>query len=451
MDFETFERQAQAICDAVPFWSELPDATLDEFRIRLIVDLAKIGLICGYADGRFDSKESLFAAVVFSRILHRGQESKQEGADHGQSLDTEAALRFFSAARKEELDTLTLPALVQRYDDERGTASFDRLACAMYRFASYLVKADGTVTQEEVAALRQVWRLIHSPSTEPPQGLPRLPGIDGETAEDLLDDLASLVGLPDVKTQVRTLYNRLRLDRERSERGLSSDDAPLHSLFFGCAGSGKSRVGKLLSKLYRQLGILERGHLVELDASLMIAGSTDNGCRRLQQAVDSAMDGTLLINQSHRLSPAYHDHGRALCSAILQQLTQHKGRLVVVLAGEPDQLRHLVEEDGDLRSRFRRRFQFDDLRPEELLQGFDNFAGNSGFRLTPEARHKLHLVFEVLHDNRDFVDGNARIIRSLFERTVERQANRIAGVAPITDQLLMTIQAEDIPPATWSG
>lgn len=446
MDAQHFERQAEAIYQAFPFWNGLDSESRSEFQQRLAIDLAKIALICGYADGVFDELEEEFCDAVFSRLLEPKSATGESSSDTI-LLDRQAC---FERARREGREHLFLPAMVRKYDQQHGTSIFDRVAYALYRFGSFLVKADGHVTDAEAEALKSVWRSIHSASSVASMvGGVRLPEPGQQTPEQVLAELDRLVGLNEVKNQVRTLVNLLEAQAERSRRGISTRSLSLHTAFLGPPGTGKSRVARLLGKVYRSLSILPSGHLIETDAASLVVASPERTRRRVTEAIDAAVGGLLMIDNTGRLAPALSDSGSEAVAALLAGIAEHRGNLGVIVAGHSDDLAQLFMDRPGLAATFGRRLSFEDLGPDQLLQIYERFCQAGGFSVTEPAMVKLRMVLDVLHENRGYVYGNARLVRNLFDRSIERHANRIASIAPLTDEILTTLSEDDIPPSSF--
>jgi SpoVK/Ycf46/Vps4 family AAA+-type ATPase len=163
--------------------------------------------------------------------------------------------------------------------------------------------------------------------------------------------------------------------------------------------------------------------------------------------VQDALDGVLFIDEAYTLSVenGARDFGQEAIDTLLKRMEDFRERLVVIVAGYPDEMKRFIDSNPGLKSRFSRFFYFDHYKPEELLQIFDIFAGNASFTLTGPARRKLLSDLKELHKRRDKSFGNGRLVRNLFERIIERQANRIANVSPLTDQILCSITKQDIP------
>jgi len=265
--------------------------------------------------------------------------------------------------------------------------------------------------------------------------------------DQALAELNDLVGLNNIKEEVKTLANFLKVQKIRQDRGLAKTSISLHSVFCGPPGTGKTTVARLISRIYQGLGFLKKGHLVETDRSGMVAGYIGKTAEKVDNIVNSALDGVLFIDEAYALVPkdAERDFGQEAIDILLKRMEDYRDRLVVIVAGYTDEMTRFIESNPGLKSRFNRYFYFDDYKPDELLAIFESMASKSHFKLTSETRAKLLRLFEELYVRRDRTFGNARVARNLFEKSIERQANRLAVLSSFTDEVLTTLLPEDIP------
>ncbi|PSB15447.1 AAA family ATPase [Phormidesmis priestleyi ULC007] len=253
--------------------------------------------------------------------------------------------------------------------------------------------------------------------------------------------------MSNIKEEVKTLTNFLKVQKIRSQRGLAKTTVSLHAVFCGPPGTGKTTVARLMGRIYHGLGFLSQGHLVETDRSGMVAGYVGQTAKQVDDLVKSALNGVLFIDEAYALVPGEsgRDFGQEAIDVLLKRMEDHRDRLVVIVAGYTDEMTTFIESNPGLESRFNRYFYFNHYKPEELLAIFEKMASKSHFKLAPGAGEKLQKLFADLYENRDKTFGNARLVRNLFEKSLERQANRLAVLSSLSDELLTTLLAEDIP------
>jgi SpoVK/Ycf46/Vps4 family AAA+-type ATPase len=261
--------------------------------------------------------------------------------------------------------------------------------------------------------------------------------------EELLAELDALVGLEQVKTDVRRLTSLLRIQRLREERGLPTLETSHHLVFTGNPGTGKTTVARLLSQILRALGIVSKGHLVETDRSGLVAGYVGQTAQRTRSVLESALGGTVLIDEAYALARgSEQDFGREAIDTLVKFMEDHRDDLAVIAAGYPDEMATLIDTNPGLHSRFTRTIHFPDFTTEELVAIFESMSAENRYQLDEAAALKLAEIVDAEPRTRGF--GNARFVRNLFEAAVSRQAERLAAVDHPTDEQLITLTAEDL-------
>ena len=261
------------------------------------------------------------------------------------------------------------------------------------------------------------------------------------------EELDELIGLEKVKDEVRSLANFVKVQKKRQEEGLKTPKMSYHLVFTGSPGTGKTTVARIVARIYKDLGILKKGHLVETDRAGLVAEYMGQTAKKTSEVIDSALDGVLFIDEAYSLAPEGNrngDYGAEVISTLLKRMEDDRDRLVVIIAGYPDEMKHLIESNPGLQSRFNRYINFPDYTADELFDIFCLYLKKNQYTLSDEAAQYLRsrLEFIVAHKERNF--GNARYVRNVFEKVIQHQANRIVNQKLTTKKDLTEIEIEDM-------
>lgn len=265
-----------------------------------------------------------------------------------------------------------------------------------------------------------------------------------EKIEDLKKELGEYIGLATVKREVESLINLVTVQKLREQNGLPVSDLSLHMVFSGNPGTGKTMIARLMARIYKSLGILSKGQLVEVDRSGLVAGFVGQTAIKTSEVIKKALGGVLFIDEAYALtSRGGNDYGQEAVDTLLKAMEDHRDDLIVIVAGYIELMEEFIHSNPGLESRFNRFLSFPDYTAQELLDIFGMRCQKSGYELAAEARDLLKSLLALYSlDVKGF--GNARGVRNLFERAVSAQANRLAGQETVTREELMVLTSDDI-------
>lgn len=334
----------------------------------------------------------------------------------------------------------------------------------LYRFFSVVAKADGTITDEESAWLEKLMSYTQGTSDYVLDNIGQTSDINDKVSEtskaqedsttkpedtiDPLTKLQELIGLEEVKKEITALANFVKIQKEREKNGLKAVSLSYHCVFTGNPGTGKTTVARIVAEIYKSLGLLKKGHLVETDRSGLVAEYVGQTAVKTNKIIDSALDGVLFIDEAYSLvQGGGNDYGNEAISTLLKRIEDDRNRLIVILAGYGNEMKNFIDSNPGLQSRFNRYIHFEDYNVDDLRNIFLQNAKNNQYKLTSEAIELLMdtLTYAVEHKDKNF--GNGRFVRNLFEKSLQNQAVRLACQPQTTAEDLSTLTINDIPPS----
>lgn len=295
--------------------------------------------------------------------------------------------------------------------------------------------------QEEATAEPETSEAAAEATAEQPE--------DEATLEELLEELNSLTGMVQVKQEITSLVNLARIQKAREEHGIKQNALSLHLVFYGNPGTGKTTVARLVSRFYKKLDILSKGHLVEVDRSGLVAGYVGQTALKTAGVIEKALGGVLFIDEAYALSVhrGEADFGQEAIDTLLKGMEDHRDDLVVIVAGYTEPMQAFLDSNPGLRSRFNKFILFPDFTPDELLEIFKSQCSKNSMEPTDEACEAAGAHFAELVERHDPSFANGRTVRNFFEDVLTCQANRLASEEELTREALIAITLDDIEAA----
>ncbi|WP_235070414.1 AAA family ATPase [Turicibacter sp. TJ11] len=263
-----------------------------------------------------------------------------------------------------------------------------------------------------------------------------------ESIDDLLQQLDSLTGLENVKEEVHSLINLLRIRKIREERGLINIPLSLHLIFSGNPGTGKTTVARLLGEIYHRLDVLSKGHLVELNCSTLAGGYVEQTTLKLTEVVEKSLGGILFVNEPYSLMINKLDND--LVNALLTAMEVHRDDFIMIVSGSPEPMDEFLNSYPELHAQFNKQIHFSDYSSDELVHIFEGMCHHAGYRVSVDCTTYVRHYFEKRCLERDINFKNGREVRDFFEKAMMNQANRLSMTQNITDQNLIELTVEDV-------
>ena len=271
--------------------------------------------------------------------------------------------------------------------------------------------------------------------------------------EIAIKELHDLIGLDTVKTEVISLVNLIKIRELREKRGIRQPPLSLHLVFSGNPGTGKTSVARILSKIYKELGILSKGHLVEVDRSGLVAGFIGQTALKTKEKIEEAIGGVLFIDEAYSLvNESGQDYGKESIDTLLKAMEDRRDDLVVIVAGYTNLMESFLNSNPGLRSRFNTFIKFDDYSENELYRIFLKLCKKNGFSCHPDCKDYLKRLFSAIYAKKSSKGfANGRTVRNFFEKVITMQANRLASNAVnMDDSALMRFELDDLKSAVQS-
>ena len=298
---------------------------------------------------------------------------------------------------------------------------------------------------KEVTANEQAVKNEDLPKVAVPEPIPFKEEDRKKRLDELVGELEALVGLEEVKNEVNSLINLINIRQLRKKKGLPSPDMSYHMVFTGSPGTGKTTVARLIASIYKELGVLSKGGLIEVDRSGLVAGYVGQTALKVTEVVNKALGGVLFIDEAYSLSSpgAANDFGGEAIDTLVKLMEDHRDDLVVIVAGYTKEMNDFLQANTGLVSRFNKFIEFKDYNEDDLIAIMYSMASKMEMKLEDSALDKLRAYLSGMNENTKRLFGNARGIRNLFEKMLVGQANRLSGIPEPTIEDLSIIKAED--------
>ncbi|MCX7781782.1 MAG: stage V sporulation protein K [Negativicutes bacterium] len=302
-----------------------------------------------------------------------------------------------------------------------------------------------TAVENGEMSASDAFRLLREIDT---QGMPPSTAAEANTAhqrvEEILRELDSLIGLQEVKRLVREIYAFIEIQRRREKERLATDPLVLHMIFKGNPGTGKTTVARILGKIFREMGVLTRGHLIEVERADLVGEYIGHTAQKTREQLKKAYGGILFIDEAYSLARGGEkDFGKEAIDCMVKSMEDHKDELILILAGYQKEMEAFLQTNPGLRSRFPIHINFPDYYKHELLQIAEQMCAKRQYQLTADAKETLLRLLNPPLDNPESF-GNARTVRNIIEKAIRRQAVRLVAKKNTTREELILIEPEDL-------
>lgn len=360
------------------------------------------------------------------------------------------AFKSGSSVRKEELPDYSDEEMLEYQED---LISGDRILKDTNKASGELGREYKTLQLRDKEISRQLDEAVKSSASVSAKAESKAEGqaataidVDEINIGNLLEELNSLIGMESVKHEINNLVNLLKICKIRQEKGLQLPPTTNHMVFLGNPGTGKTTVARILSKIYKGLGILSKGHLVEVDRSGLVAGYMGQTAEKVMEVVEEAKGGILFIDEAYALSSNKQDgdFGQEAIDILNKAMEDYRDDLIVIAAGYHDEMQDFLDANPGLRSRFNRTIRFPDYTAEELVVIMTNRATKLDYHFSEEAldfvKHKFEKTLQFPPNN----FGNARSVRNYLDRVINNQANRLVVETDYDEEELTTLSLKDV-------
>lgn len=329
----------------------------------------------------------------------------------------------------------------------------ERVLVSLEKIWNCFIAIDDVFREEESAAAEEAISFLRShlpqqagaSAAEHPSAPEAVVSESTDVVEAALQELNKLIGLTEVKKEIISNINLLKVNKLRKEKGLPELQISRHLVFTGCPGTGKTTVARIIAQIYMGLGVVSKGQLVETDRSGLVAGYVGQTALKTAQVIKRAKGGILFIDEAYALSSSKDssDFGREAIDTLVKGMEDYRDDLVVIVAGYDEEMKQFIDMNPGLRSRFHKYIRFPNYTAEEMLEIFRILCDKNQFLLSQGAEEKILAYFQSQQEDPTF--GNARGVRNFFDHIVVNQATRILTITDPSDSVFRSILSADIP------
>jgi len=408
---------------------------LESYLLQLLIYLSRV-------NGEVDFREIEFVSILLHKNLTK--EAMSQSSANAVKIDLRNPALFIAIDQvdKDLAQTLVnsieaiglLFIAVDGHSDISEIKALTHIIFAI-RFAIHSLDdgIDPTLQQNQAKSQNSTDKVDKEP--EPEQDL-----------ESILAELNELIGLEQIKEEISGLINLIKVRKLREAKELPMLPMSFHLVFSGNPGTGKTTVARIVAKIYKNLGVISKGDLIEVDRSGLVAGYVGQTAIKTREVVESAKGGVLFIDEAYALTPggSQSDYGSEAIEVLLKEMEDQRGDLVVIVAGYTHEMEAFLDSNPGLKSRFNTFIHFADYTPTELFDIFILMSNKHAYLLNDDAKDELKKLITLVYDNRSKNFANARIVRNMFESVIQHQANRVIKTEDPDKAALQEITLEDI-------